>query len=305
MLKSENYFCVKSFFTNLHVYFNIRKMLLAGIKRRHQFSPNNVGNDGAIFNCTVAQLKNLGYQVNEYDEDELIVKDLVERNIFSMARDPRVLEKLRQTEMAGGIVVNSVEGVENCFRNNMTRILMEKKLPAPDSVIMETVKPDLSVFTTLGPCWVKRGDFHALHREDVVFVSNPAVGCNILAEYARRGIPSVTVCKHIPGDLVKFYGVRGTGFFFYFYPEEYNHSKFGHEVVNGKLHHYELDIERLKSVAFEIADILNLDIFGGDVIVTAKGEIYLIDMNDWPSFAPCREEAALPVAQRIHQLMSS
>jgi len=157
------------------------------------------------------------------------------------------------------------------------------------------------VFATLGSCWVKRGDFHAIHREDVAFASTAAAACDIMSEFARRGITSVTISKHIPGDLVKFYGVRGTDFFFHFYPEEYHHSKFGREEINGSLHHYALDKERLKTLTFRAADILNIDIFGGDVIVTAKGEIYLIDMNDWPSFAPCREKAALPIAQRIHQ----
>ena len=280
-------------------------MLLAGIKRKHQFSPNHVNNDRAIFDCTVAQLKRMGYQVNEYEEHELISKTLVERGIFSMAREPQVLEKLRSCEMAGGVVVNAAGGVENCFRNNMTRILNENKVPVPENVIMETIKPDPAIFTALGPCWVKRGDFHAIHREDVAFAPDAAIGCNILAEYARRGIAAVTVCKHISGDLLKFYGVRGTGFFFHFYPKEHNHSKFGYEEHNGQLQYYALDVERLKAIAFETADVLNIDIFGGDVIVTANGEIYLIDMNDWPSFAPCREEAALPIAQRIHQLVTS
>jgi len=280
-------------------------MLLAGIKRRHQYSPNHVNNDLAIFNSTVVQLKRMGYQVNEYEEDELISRTLVERNIFSMARDPRALEKLRQCEMAGGKVVNSAQGVINCFRNNMTRILNEEKIPVPDNVIMETVKPDPAVFEALGSCWVKRGDFHAIHREDVAFASTPAAGCDIMDEFARRGITSVTISKHIPGDLVKFYGVRGTDFFFHFYPEEYQHSKFGHEAINGKLHHYALDEERLKTLAFKTADILNIDIFGGDVIITSTGEIYLIDMNDWPSFAPCREEAALPIAQCISNRITS
>jgi hypothetical protein len=280
-------------------------MLIAGIKRKHQFSPNHVGNDRAIFDATVTQLKAIGYRVNEYEEEELIAKKLKETNIFSMAREPKVLEKLRDCEMAGGLVVNSVRGVESCFRNNMTRILNKEKILVPDNVIMDTAKPDPAVFMALCPCWVKRGDFHAIHREDVAFAPTAAAGCTILAEYAGRGITSVTVSKHIPGDLVKFYGVRGTGFFFYFYPEEYSHSKFGYEAINGKLQYHALDEERLKTLAFETADILTVDIFGGDVIVTADGEIYLIDMNDWPSFAPCREAAALPIAQRIHQLVTS
>ena len=280
-------------------------MLLAGIRRRHEFSPNHVGNDAAIFDCTVVQLKRFGYQINEYEEDEVLSHTLVERNIFSMARDPLVLEKLRQAEESGSIVINTPQSVENCFRNNMTRLLNEKNVPTPENIIMETLKLDLTVFETLGPCWVKRGDFHAIHREDVVFVPDAIAGCNILAEYARRGITTVTVSKHIPGDLVKFYGVRGTDFFFYFYPDEFNHTKFGYEEINGKIHYYELDEKRLKRIAFETADILNIDIFGGDVIITEKGDIYLIDMNDWPSFAPCREEAALFIAQRIYQLIST
>ena len=280
-------------------------MLLAGIKRRHQYSPNHINNDLAIFNCTVAQLKRMGYQVNEYEEDELISRTLAERNIFSMARDPQTLKILQQCETEGGKVVNSAQGVVNCFRNNMTQILNEAKVAVPDNVIMETVQPNPAVFEALGACWVKRGDFHAIHREDVAFAATAAIGCNIMSEYARRGITSVTVSKHIPGDLVKFYGVRGTDFFFHFYPEEYHHSKFGHEEINGKLHHYALDEKRLQTLAFEAAEILNIDVFGGDVIVTAMGEIYLIDMNDWPSFAPCREEAAQPIAQRIHQRITS
>ncbi len=121
-----------------------------------------------------------------------------------------------------------------------------------------------------------------------------------MAEYARRGIASAVICKHVSGDLLKFYGVRGTGFFFYFYPEEYNHSKFGYEAMNGKLQYYPVETERLKALADETAGLLRVDIYGGDVIVTADGTMFLIDMNDWPSFAPCREEAAGHIAQCIH-----
>ena len=47
-----------------------------------------------------------------------------------------------------------------------------------------------------------------------------------------------------------------------------------------------------------------LDVFGGDVIVSSRGELTLIDLNDWPSFAPCRERAAYAIAdfiiKRVH-----
>jgi glutathione synthase/RimK-type ligase-like ATP-grasp enzyme len=40
---------------------------------------------------------------------------------------------------------------------------------------------------------------------------------------------------------------------------------------------------------------LGLDIYGGDIVVTDKGH-YLIDINSWPSFAVCRQEAAEEIA---------
>ena len=110
--------------------------------------------------------------------------------------------------------------------------------------------------------------------------------------------------KHIVGDLVKFYGVRGTNFFFHFYPEENQHSKFGNEFINGKTQHYPVSADHLKNIAELAANVLNIDIYGGDAIITPDQSIYLIDMNDWPSFAPCRELAAPVIAQRICECAS-
>jgi hypothetical protein len=31
----------------------------------------------------------------------------------------------------------------------------------------------------------------------------------------------------------------------------------------------------------------------------ADGSLWIIDFNDWPSFAPCREEAARAIARRV------
>ena len=54
----------------------------------------------------------------------------------------------------------------------------------------------------------------------------------------------------------------------------------------------------------EAAAAAGLDVFGGDVIVSPAGELTLIDLNDWPSFAPCRERAAYAIAdfitKRVH-----
>ena len=275
-------------------------MLFAGISRNHQFSPNHVGNDRAVFELVSGHLREMGHQVNEYSEKECL-KGIDERHIFTMAREPQVVRMLQALEDDGVRVINSGYGIENCYRSNMTRLLNEGGIPVPDNVTVSTLEIVATQFLDMVPCWIKRGDFHAIHREDVSFARNTDEGCAILAEYAHRGIETAVLCKHIVGDLVKFYGIRGADFFFHFYPEEYQHSKFGNETINGKTEHYSVHINELKSIAAKAADLLNIDIYGGDAIIAPDEKIYLIDMNDFPSFAPCRELAAAVIAKRIQQ----
>ena len=42
-----------------------------------------------------------------------------------------------------------------------------------------------------------------------------------------------------------------------------------------------------------------LDVWGGDAIVTPDGEIFVIDVNAWPSFALFRDEAADHIAAHL------
>lgn len=46
-------------------------------------------------------------------------------------------------------------------------------------------------------------------------------------------------------------------------------------------------------------EALDVKIYGGDCIVSPDGTIRIIDFNDWPSFAPCRQEAAPYIAKCI------
>ena len=50
--------------------------------------------------------------------------------------------------------------------------------------------------------------------------------------------------------------------------------------------------------------MLHVEVYGGECIVDEEGTIRLIDFNDWPSFAPCREAAAPHIARRIFDIMS-
>ena len=56
------------------------------------------------------------------------------------------------------------------------------------------------------------------------------------------------------------------------------------------------------NLASSSADILGLDVYGGDAIISPDGSISMIDMNDWPSFAPVRDEAKKHIANLIYKM---
>ena len=283
---------------------NPRAMIkIAGIKRENQYSPNHIDNDTAIFNLVVEHLKKSGYEVSEYSENDFLESSSINAEIiFNMARDKKSIRKLQQLEDEGKLVVNSGYGIENCMREKMTRLLISNQIPHPHSIIVSTNKP-LPVETgqMLSNCWIKRGDFHAVLRTDVCYTKNREEAENTLNEYALRGIDTAVINEHLTGDLIKFYGVADTGFFHWFYPDVQKHSKFGLEVVNGKALGISFDISALKNICNQAAKVLNIYIYGGDGVVDAAGNIRIIDFNDWPSFAPCRTEAAPYIAQCIEK----
>lgn len=282
------------------------KLTIAGIRRENQFSPNHIGNDAAIFSLTVQHLRDLGCEVNEYIESDLIIHHFEETAIFNMVRNWTSIHKLQQMEDQGYTVINSGYGIENCTREKMTRLLMSNNISHPASLILPTDEDPTAALEKAGfyNCWIKRGDFHAIHREDVTYVRNPEEAKTILKEYAIRGIKTAVVNEHLVGDLVKFYGVTGTDFFYWFYPSNQHHSKFGLEQINGTAKGIPFDDSKLQLLCSQAAEVLNIHIYGGDCIISDDGSIRLIDFNDWPSFAPCRDEAAPQIARRIYNLIS-
>jgi len=274
----------------------------AGIKRRTEYSPNHTGNDGAIFTLTGNELRKLGCHITEYSEDDLLNGKVSEAYIFTMARSKKAVHILQQQEADGRFVINSGFGIEQCYRTNMTLGIINNNIPYPESMIIPTNVPADEAFEVVGGknIWIKRGDFHAIHKEDVTFVRNAAHGNEVLEEYAGRGIETAVISRHLYGDLVKFYGVRGADFFYWFYPLDLNHSKFHNEVNNNAAAYYNFDLNQLKKYAESAADALDVYIYGGDAIISPSGDIHIIDLNDWPSFAPCRNEAAVTIAQCIY-----
>jgi glutathione synthase/RimK-type ligase-like ATP-grasp enzyme len=255
-------------------------MRFLGIRRKTEFSPNHVMSDLLIFTKTVDALMRRGVEVVAMDESE-VTPDLTGHPlVFSMAQGPAASAALIEVEKREGcLIVNSPRAVSNCYRTNMVRLLSDAGIPFPRSVIVETASSRLPEIT--GKTWVKRGDVHAVHLEDVTLTYRPEECAEVLEEFRRRDIPRAIVQEHLPGDTVKFYGVRGEDFFHSFY-------------LNGGTIPY--DAGRLRTLAEASATALGLFVYGGDVIVGRDGSMVVIDVNDWPSFAVVRDVAGEKIA---------
>ena len=270
---------------------------IVGVSRGNEYSPNHVDNDAAIFNKVVEELRRMGCQVEAYAEQDFVARGIKADIIFDMARDVATIARLKSLEDEGALVVNSAYGIDNCVRKPMTEMLLKHGVPHPKSYIVTT---DRIFEENCYPCWIKRGDSHAMVKEDVCYATCPEEVERILADFRSRGIPTAVVNERLQGDLIKFYGVQGTDFFYWFYPSPCSHSKFGLEKINGVAKGIPFSVEDLKKYSDLAAEVLNVPIYGGDCVVSADGTPRIIDFNDWPSFARCREEAGVKIAECIY-----
>ncbi len=270
--------------------------------RAAAYSPNHIGNDAAILNAVASQLRKRGCEVNILSEDQFIAGggNIPETVIINMCRDRRAIATLQALEEEGRLVINSGFGIENCVKERMTKIMMGGNIPYPESLIVDTDKviKDTLKERGISQCWIKRADCHPMHKEDVSYVRHPEEAQEVLQEYFLRGINRAVISRHLTGDLVKFYGVMHQPFFYWFCPYVAGGGRYSCAEVN--------DAEAVKAVGQKIkklslsaAEELNVEIYGGDCIISPEGEVKIINFNDWPSYAPCRAEAASNIARRV------
>lgn len=268
---------------------------IAAILRAEIFSPNHIANDAAILHAVVSQLRRRGCAVNIYSESEFCDKYSDEDVILAMCRGEKALEKTQALEDEGKIVVNSGYGIENCVRMIMVRLLADAGIAIPESIVVETdvnVKKKLEK-SDFGSCWVKKGDAPVHHQEDIARCRHPEEAQEILHEFFFRHIKKAVVSKDIPGEKIRFYGIASTGWFYCFMP--YRTESIPAEEQD----HADQILNKGKEICMNAAEALRVDIFGGDMVVTADGDCYIMNFDDWPSFAPIRKEASKEIAKSV------
>ena len=293
---------------------------VVALYRKSSYSPaQHRTNDTAILDETLAHFVGAGWDVVRVDEAVLGVAESGEKRVdgedsadraigdlvpddadlyLSMCQGPATARLLGMEE-AGARIVNRPSSVLGCHRHRLVPALAAAgvRFPATDVIdLATTVAADVvdspvvrAALAAGGRVWIKRGDVHAERADDVVVVPAGEVA-RAAAEFRARGIGRIALQADVEGPVIKFYGVMGSGAsdgaFFRWYDAVAGVDG-PRPVVNEA---------RLRALAFGAARALGLEVFGGDVALPAPDAPVLIDLNDWPSFAPFRAAAAAAIA---------
>jgi hypothetical protein len=268
-------------------------MRLVGLYREAECSPGrHRSNDAALLDRVAEVLRAHGCDVELRTLPTAAPSRRPDGLVFSMCQGRSSLELLTRWEDEGARVVNTPRAALNTYRDRLSGLMQAAGIPFPTTTLVTTSKGGDAGVDVNGGLWLKRGDMHASVRADVQWIDSADRLRAGLKEFAARGIARAALQPHCEGDEIKFYGVTGGRFFQWFYPEG------DAEPVRGA-GRYPLDVLALEQLTERAAGAAGLDIFGGDVIVGPSGELTLIDLNDWPSFAPCRDRAADAIAGHL------
>jgi len=259
---------------------------LLGLYREKQYSPGrHKTNDARLLELIADRLRDRKLDVDLSTIEQSPDAPAATAVVFSMCQGKSSLEILAHWERQGINVINSPQAAVNTYRDRLPKLMLNAGLAFPETQLVGTTGDSLPPFTMDGGLWLKRGDVHASVPSDVQWIDSRSRLDAGFAEFASRGIRTAAVQTHQPGDEIKFYGVAGNKFFHWFYPTESSGFAF--------------DVHALARLATKAAAAAGLDIFGGDIIVAPSGELTLIDLNDWPSFAPCLGPASEAIANFI------
>lgn len=283
-------------------------MKFLGLYREPAYSPGrHRSNDARILRLVGQALERCGAGVRLVTLEEARPLWKKADLIFSMCQGPEALAELTEWKKQGALLLNDPEASRRTYRDSLCSTLREKDIGFPHSEFLSTdaqgteLERFRSWFEKAGGrrspprdnamasegAWLKRADVHATQAGDVVRVQTFDDLAHSLKSFRSRGLRQAVLQRHRPGDEVKFYAVRGGRLFWPCYPKESEGYPFEEPMLHAMAEH--------------AAQTLEIGIYGGDAIISPDGTITLIDLNDWPSFAPCRGAAASAIAKYLKE----
>lgn len=253
---------------------------MLGVFRERLFSPGRVKQDAAILCLTAERIRRKGFLVQLLQPRE-IIEAASPAFAFAMCEGTRYLRVLERWEALGCPVFNHPGATRTCHRWRMLPLMAG--VDVPRFLLIETSRELREPFDYKKGVWIKRWDTQSTSEADVRIFHSRSSLKNAIAELRSLGIKHAILQEHIPGDLIKFYGILGTG---------WSHTL---RIPQEEAKRYPFSPEEIHKTGEKAARALGLHIYGADLMVNEEKH-YLIDMNGWPSFAACREEAAEQIA---------
>lgn len=289
---------------------------ILAISRDLVYSPNCEKKDSAIWNDVLDGLKVRGWTVDETSEEEFVKMNEKEcKNRYSkivhMARHMRSLMRIEKLNIPAFNKAHSVRMVAKSREMTLMR-LQQNGVPIPAWWAFDPEEDEMFVcdshLQALLPGWVKAMREDGSKPQDVSYVQTPLEADTLILQLSAQHVPDIVVMQHVEGDLIKCYVVldknpdEDVRLFRWFRPQEIGYSKFGEaESHNTPPSGKKIDESILIQLAKSIGKVLDLQVFGFDAIIKAEDNIIVIDVNDWPSFSCCREEAANAIVSVITQ----
>jgi hypothetical protein len=255
---------------------------LLALYRHPKFSNNAIEADRLILEEAVKSFQRFfprPVSVDFLEESQIESNKNSYHLVLTMAQSADALASLDRQKELLPIVWNSTQAIRNCYRVTMSKKLESAGIGYAPFFLVRNWQELENIFEDGSSYWLKRGDFHAINDDDVTLAESRIEAKVKMENFATKGVVEVIVQKHIVGDIYKFYGVN-SGFF-----TAIRVRKFLTEDIS-------FSETIMKERCKRAAELLGLQIYGGDFILDANGEAHIIDVNDWPSFRICREAAA-------------
>lgn len=280
-------------------------MVVLLVHRAEEFSPNNVVKDAKLLEAVEARLKQLGHTAMHVREEDLLSTEsgraLEEADaVISMARRFASLMKL---ERCGKRVLNLPNGVRRALSRETTLdLLTDAQVPVPPYWAQDPAAEEMFLcerrLQSLLPGWVKGMHPRGVRAGDVQYVADAMSADSRIITMVAEGYTDIVVTRHLPGFVVKAYCVSGE-LIHWMLPQQSGYTKFGDEAYNDAPELSMVDVAQLSALAQTIGQVMQLQIYGFDVIVSGPDRVYVIDVNDAPSFSSCRDLAAEKIVKLI------
>jgi glutathione synthase/RimK-type ligase-like ATP-grasp enzyme len=212
--------------------------------------------------------------------------------VLSMARGAEALDRLARWEEEGVPVVNTAQSVRDCSGREALLARLEaapfegfgipRFFSCAAAGVGAAAEAEEATESWGLPVWAKGEDLHAREAEDILKVNAAEGLVPALAMFAERGVGRVLFQEHIEGEAIRFCGVGRERFWFWRSVATRRHLPYA---------------DALAALGRDASARLGLEIYGGDAVVTPEGEIFLIGLNDWPSFTGCHADASDAIAE--------